>query len=123
MHYTLFAAIFPVMIAAAIYFMRHQRASLPLLIVTPIAMLACAAWSVIPGLPRFAGQMELYHELRSTLWSNIFFLHVAIRAMENRWIIPYAPIFNVLFTIIVALPMLAAWRELRIHERSQQEET
>ena len=116
MHHPLFGAIFPVIIAAILYYKRNRRASLPMLILTPAAMLACAGWAVVPDLPKLVGQMDLYYRFHSTTWSNIFFLHIWIDAIEGTWLEPYTPAFNLLFTLIVALPLFAAWRELRLTE-------
>lgn len=115
MHQPLFGAIFPVIIAAILFCTRGKRASLAMLIVTPVAMLGCAVWAVMPDLPKLLGQMDLYYRMHNTAWSNLFFLHLWIDAIEDTWFDPYTPIFNSLFTIIVALPMIAAWYEL--HQR------
>ncbi len=121
MHHPLFGAIFPVIIAAILYGKRNGRASFPMLIFTPVAMLACAGWAVVPDLPKLVGQMELYYQFHRTAWSNIFFLHIWIDAIEGTWLEPYNPLFNLLFTLIIALPLVAAWRELRITEMQNQE--
>ena len=118
MHQPLFGAILPVLFAAALYLARGRQASLRMLICTPIAMLVCALWAIVPDLPKLVGNMDLYYQLHRTAWSNIFFLHIWIDAIEGTWLEPYNPIFNTLFTIIIALPMLAAWRELRLLETS-----
>jgi len=118
MHHPLFGAIFPVILAGIIYCKRNRRASLPMLIITPLAMLACAGWAVVPDLPKLVGHMDLYYQLHQTPWSNIFFLHIWIDAIEGTWLEPYNPIFNTLFTIVITLPMLAAWRELKLMETS-----
>ena len=89
-----------------------------MLIITPLAMLACAGWAVVPDLPKLVGHMDLYYQLHQTPWSNIFFLHIWIDAIEGTWLEPYNPIFNTLFTIVITLPMLAAWRELKLMETS-----
>jgi len=117
MHQPLFGAIFPVIIAAILYSKRGMRASLPMLVLTPIAMLACSLWAVVPDLPKLIRHMDLYYRLHDSAWSNIFFLHIWIDAIEGTWLEPYNPIFNALFTIIIALPMLAAWRELHLREQ------
>ncbi|MFU8780705.1 MAG: hypothetical protein ACNA71_06735 [Kiritimatiellia bacterium] len=121
MHQPLFGAIFPVIIAAILYFKRDRRASLHMLVITPLAMLACAIWAGVPDLPKLIRNMDLYYQLHQSAWSNIFFLHRWIDAIEGTWLDPYTPIFNTIFTIVVALPMLAAWRELHQREKKQQE--
>lgn len=116
MHQPLFGAILPVLIAAIVFFARGRRASLPMLIITPVAMVACAGWAIVPDLPKLVGQMDLYYRMHANPWSNIFFLHLWIDAIEGTWLDPYTPLFNTLFTLIAALPLLAAWRELHLRE-------
>jgi len=117
MHQPLFGAIFPVIIATICFLARGRRASLTLLIMTPLAMLACAFWAVMPDLPKLIGNMDIYYRLQASPWINLFFLHGWIDAIEGTWFDAYTPLFNALFTAITALPMLVAWHELALRER------
>ncbi len=112
MHHPLIGAFFPFIIALCLYFRRGARGSLRLLILTPAAMAACALWAVIPDIPRLIGAQQFYLKLTRSQLSNIFFLHYTIDQIEHLYFEPIAPLFNVLFVIMVFLLLTAAWNEL-----------
>jgi hypothetical protein len=101
-----------------LYIKRGGRATLPMLIITPACMLICATWAVVPDIPRMLGLSNVYYAMQANSWTNIFFLHQWIDKIEGSWFDPYTPLFNTLFMIIVILPLIAAWRELALRERT-----
>lgn len=108
MNQLLLGAFIPFAVAALVYACRGFRASLALLTVTPVAMLATAAWAVAPDLPRFIGRHDWYLRLARDSRIDIFLWHYTIDGLEvdSPW---YAAGVALLFAALLAV----AWRELR----------
>lgn len=106
-------AIVPFVILLVIYLCRRCRASLAMLVSAPIAIAACAAWAIVPDLPRVVGRYGLYDRLARDPRTNIFFWHHTVDRIEgvSFW-------FNVAFALILLSLLLAAWRELVLSERT-----
>jgi hypothetical protein len=82
-----------------------------MLIITPVAMVACGIWASVPDLPRLIGWHSLYMKLAMDPRINIFFWHYTIDQIEtdSSW---YAAGVFVLGMAV----MLAALRELKKQE-------
>lgn len=111
MHQLLLGITPPFLLALAHYLARHRRASFPMLILWPTAMLASALWAVAPDLPRLFGAHALYMQLADDPRMNIFFWHYTIDRIETD---PIWPSY-VLATIAGAI-LFAAWREWALTE-------
>ncbi len=113
MNHALLGASFPFTIALGWYLMRHCRASMTMLIITPLAMAACGLWASVPDLPRLIGLHSLYLKLSMDPRINIFFWHYTLDQIETEssW---YA--VGVLGLGMVM--MLVALRELKKQEEA-----
>ena len=112
MNQLLLGASIPFILALAVYLARHCRASLTMLVLTPLAMLASAIWAVVPDLPRAFGFHDLYMRLSRDPRCNIFYWHYSIDQMETDW-----AGYDVLFIAMVVLLLCAAWRETYLEEK------
>ncbi|MGQ9660729.1 MAG: hypothetical protein ACUVWX_00140 [Kiritimatiellia bacterium] len=112
MNHLALGAALPFFAAALIYAWRGWRASFLLLVLTPIAMLACALWAVAPDIPRLTGDHELYSALARDPRTNIFLWHHTIDALESDSSWPV-----VTLVLMEAALLFAAWRELRMIEQ------
>ena len=113
MNHLFIGAVFPFLIGLLIYSARRFRASLPLLILTPFGMVACATWAVLPDLPRTFGLAGYDDTISMNPAIDIFFWHYTINLHES-----YSPWFNIGFVAMVAALLWAAWRELHLLEKS-----
>ena len=105
---------FPFALALIIFIFRGFRASFFMLIITPVLMFLSATWAILPDIPRLLGFTDLYYDLHKDPRSNIFYWHYTIDLNEHysRW-------HPVLFVLIAAAIMFAAWRELYMAERKK----
>ena len=112
MNQVVLGASLPFVLAALIYAGRRGRASLSFLVATPIAMALCAIWAVLPDVPRLFGCDRLYFRLAEDPRCDIFFWHYTIdhRESDSSW-------YVLLFILLVAALLGAAWRELAQRER------
>ena len=107
----LLGAALPFLIAAVIYAWRGCRASLPMLILTPVWMVFGALWAIAPDLPRLAGHYELYHRLSRDPRMDIFFFHYTIDRLEID-----SPLYHAGLVLMFVLLLGAALREIRKRE-------
>jgi len=112
MNHLLLGAFVPFSITAIIYFVRRSRASLPMLVLTPVFMALTMTWAVAPDVPRLLGMTDFYYRLMLNPRCNIFFWHYSIDKVESpsAW-------FPLLFVLMWLLLLFAAWRELKIKEK------
>lgn len=108
MNQFLLGASFPFIVACIVYAARRFRAGLVMLVGTPAAMALCGLWAIVPDLPRVIGWHSLYSRLAQDPRTNVFFWHYAIDRVEQDSIW-----FNVLFLLMFASLLAAAWREVR----------
>jgi len=103
----------PFAAAVVVYVCRRFRASMGLLVATPVLMFLCATWAVVPDLPRIVGwdSMDARMASANNPWIDVFFWHYTINQHES-----YSPWFNVGFVFMLACLFFAAWRELRLAE-------
>jgi len=111
MNHALLGASFPFAMALIWYLIRRGRASIAMLIITPLAMAACGVWASIPDLPRLIGMQSLYLKLSFDPRINIFFWHYTIDQIETDSSWYSAGIFLLGMAVI-----FAALRELKIQE-------
>jgi hypothetical protein len=113
MNHALLGASIPFLVALALYLRRGGRASLRLLILTPLAMTFMALWASAPDLPRALGFHDLYLRLSFDPRINIFLWHYTIDQIETEssW-------YSAGIVLEAAALMAAAIRELRREERS-----
>ncbi|HAS81370.1 MAG TPA: hypothetical protein DCS43_01510 [Verrucomicrobia bacterium] len=116
LHQPLLGAAIPLLIAAIIYACKRGRASLGMLLLTPIAMVIGAVWAIIPDLPRLMGAHGLYRRLATDPRTDIFLWHYTIDQLEAATLDRLAPLFNVAFALLLGILLAAAWRELRRRE-------
>lgn len=117
MNHVLYGASIPFLIALAVYLRRGGRASLFLLILTPLAMAFMATWAVFPDIPRMLGFHELYMRLEADPRIDIFLWHHTLDQLEysKAW---YSLLesdsswFTAGVTLEAAALMAAAIREL-----------
>ncbi len=107
MNHLFIGAVFPFLLGLLAYSLRRFHASLTLLILTPLAMLACATWAVLPDLPRTFGFDGFDDRISMNPIIDIFFWHYTINLHES-----YSPWFNIGFVTMLAALFYAAWREL-----------
>jgi len=112
MNHMLLGALIPFLAAIAVYTWRGFRASIPLLIITPVFMTMTMTWAVAPDLPRLFGMTDLYYTLMREPRCDIFFWHYSIDKIEtaSAW-------YPALFVLMWALLLFAAWRELFLREK------
>lgn len=117
MNHVLIGAGIPFLVCAIAYAARRGRASLTWLIASPIAMALGALWASIPDMPRLSHMNDLYARWYLDPRMNIFFWHYSLDCVETD-----SPREIVLVIIgcmlLVFLLFAAAWRELRLRERS-----
>lgn len=108
MNQILLGASIPFVAAALIYALRGFKAGLPLLITTPLAMLAVALWAIAPDLPRIVGMHALYDRLSRDPRMDIFLWHYTIDQIEtdSRW-------YAIGIAVMAAALLAAAHRELK----------
>ena len=112
MNHLFVGAMLPFFIAAALYVKRGFRASLRLLILTPVFMAFGSTWAVFPDLPRIAGWHRLAERLAGTdPRIDIFFWHYTLNLHETG-----SPWYAVGFVLMLGCLLLAAWRELYVLE-------
>jgi hypothetical protein len=107
MNHLFVGAVFPFLLGLLVYAVRRFHASLLLLILTPLGMLACTTWAVLPDLPRTFGFAEFDDRISMNPIIDIFFWHYTLNLHES-----YSPWFNIGFVAMVAALLYAAWREL-----------
>jgi len=112
MNHCLLGALIPFTVAALIYFARGCRASLRMLILTPILMAVTMTWAAIPDLPRLFGMTDLYYKLMRNPRCDVFFWHYSIDKVETPLIL-----YPLLFVLLWGLLLFAAWRELKLKEK------
>lgn len=117
MNHVLYGASIPFLIALVVYLRRRGRASLSLLIITPVAMALMATWAVLPDIPRALGLQGLYMRLEADPRIDIFLWHHALDQLEysNNWasvLESDSHWFTVGVTLEAAALMVAAIREL-----------
>ncbi len=111
MHQLILGAAIPLALALVIYIIRHFRAPMWLLVLTPPAMGFCAIWAVVPDIPRIVGWHSLYEKMQTPL-SDIFFWHYSIDQIEAAHLDSMTPLFNAIFALLLLALLAAAWREL-----------
>jgi len=111
MNHALLGASFPFAIALAWYLMRRGRASLAMLITTPLCMTVCGVWASIPDLPRLISWNSLYSKLAQDPRINIFFWHYTIDQIE-----PDSSWYSAGVFLLGVAVMMAALRELKKQE-------
>ena len=117
MNHVLYGASIPFLIALIVYLLRSGRASLPLLILTPLAMAFMATWAVFPDIPRILGFHGLYMRMEADPRIDIFLWHHTLDQLEysKAW---YSALesdsswFTVGVTLEAAALMAADIREL-----------
>jgi hypothetical protein len=112
MNQLLLGAAVPFFVLLLVYAVRRFRAGLPLLIVAPAVMFLGSLWAVIPDLPRALGMTELYLRWSRDPRMNLFFWHYSIDLAETD-----SPWYAAGIALLVALLLVAAWRELLRVER------
>jgi hypothetical protein len=112
MNHVILGASVPFALCVLWYAWRRGRASLWLLILGPLAMGLSGAWAVVPDMPRAAHDLERYVALHHHPRCNVFWFHCWIDKDESDW-----PGFPVVFVLMAAAVMIAAWRELARAER------
>jgi len=111
MNQLVLGAMGPYLVALVLYVTRRCRASLRMLVVTPVVMGLSALWAVVPDLPRVLGCYALYHRLARDPRTDIFYGHYTIDKIEGGNV----PFHGILLLMILTL-VLAAWRELQHRE-------
>lgn len=111
MNHLFVGAVFPFLIGLLVYGLKRGRASLALLILTPLGMFLCATWAVLPDLPRTFGLAAFDDRISMNPVIDIFFWHYTLNLHES-----YSPWFNIGFVVMLAALFGAAWRELRALE-------
>jgi hypothetical protein len=119
MHQLLLGASIPMLIAFGIYLARGRRASLPWLVLTPLAAGAGAMWAVIPDIPRALGLHTLYLNLSNAPWTNIFFWHYTIDRIEHLTLERVTPLFTLVLTALILALLGVALRELTLREEER----
>ena len=117
MHQLVMGAAIPLVLAIIVYICLRCRAPMWLLLLTPPAMALGAIWAVAPDIPRLIGWHSLYRKLATDPRSDIFFWHYSIDQIEAAHLDAMTPMFNACFALLVALLLLAAWRELHLAEQ------
>ena len=118
MNHMLFGALVPFVIAFIIYARRRFRASLRLLVFTPLAMIVSAVWAIVPDIPRLLGMQKLYLELSVDSRMNVFLFHHYLDQIEDTsavWMMS-----SWIMVVVVALAaalFVAVLRELWLTER------
>ncbi|MBL7114879.1 MAG: hypothetical protein ISS35_03865 [Kiritimatiellae bacterium] len=115
MNQLLLGSAIPFAVALLIYLLRRCRASLPTLVITPLAMLLGALWAVIPDLPRIVGKNDLYLRWSKDPRMNLFFWHYSIDLTESD-----SPWYAAGIAVLLALLLAAAWQQLSRMEREAQ---
>jgi len=117
MNHILTGCSFPFAAAMLVYLLRKRRASIGLLLATPAMMALCAAWAVLPDLPRIIGwdALDMRMAAADNPWIDIFFWHYTINLHES-----YSPWFSVGFVFMLACLFLAGWRELKLAEERRE---
>ena len=111
MNQVVLGASFAYVVGVVVYICRGFRASLRLLLLTPLGMAAGALWAILPDLPRAVGWHSLYARLANDPRTDIFLWHYTIDRIETDTILN-TPVF-----VLMVLSLLAAaWRELRLRE-------
>ncbi|MCE9614019.1 MAG: hypothetical protein K8T26_07050 [Lentisphaerae bacterium] len=113
MNHLFVGAVFPFVIGLILYALARGRASLRLLIGTPLTMFLCATWAVLPDLPRTFGFATFDQRISMNPVIDIFFWHYTLNLHES-----YSPWFNIGFVIMLTALFWIAWRELRLSESS-----
>ncbi len=116
MHQLILGASIPLTVALVIYIVRGFRASIGLLILTPLFMGFGAIWAEVPDIPRLIGWYSLYEKMQTPL-SNIFFWHYSIDRIEAARLDDMAPLFNAVFALLLFGLLAIAWRELYLSEQ------
>ena len=101
----------PFLVALFLYSIKKGRASLRLLILTPVFMATGVLLAVFPDIPRLLGNMELYHKLARDTRSDIFLWHHSIDLVEGD-----APWYTLGVVLMALCLIAAAWRELKQSE-------
>ncbi len=101
----------PFAVGAILYVRGGCRATLRLLLVTPLAMLSGAIVAVAPDLPRLTGRLDLYHRLARDTRTDVFLWHRSIDLMEGECLA-----YTIGIVLLLAALLAAAWRELRREE-------
>jgi hypothetical protein len=114
MNQIVIGAAIPYTVSALVYCFRKARASMTLLIVGPLTMVACAVWAVVPDIPRALGMDGLYSRMAGDPRSNIFFMHYTIDKLETDSIL-----FTVAFVLMALSIFAVAWREVWLTEREK----
>jgi len=111
MNHGLLGASFPFAFALIWYVIRRGRASMTMLILTPLSMAACGLWASAPDLPRLIGWNSLYLKLSMDPRINIFFWHYYIDQVEtdSSW-------YSAGILLLGMALMCAALRELKKQE-------
>jgi len=112
MNQLLLGALLPFAGMAVWYARRGRRASLGMLLLTPLLMALGALYAVAPDLPRLAGRMDLYYRLADDPRTNIFLWHYAIDRIEVD-----SSLYHAALVLTFLLLIGAAWRELYLAER------
>jgi hypothetical protein len=112
MNQIVIGAVIPYVIGAIVYFARRARASMALLVATPLAMAACAIWAVVPDIPRALGMDRLYGRMANDPRCDIFFFHYTIDKIETDSIL-----YTVAFVLMALSVFVVAWREVALRER------
>lgn len=113
MNQLLLGASVPFIIAAVFYLLRRCRASVVMLVIVPITMVASAIWAVLPDLPRLLGYQQLYARLVLDPACDIFWWHYTIDQHEVD-----SPWFAVGFIGLLVMMLVVILRELRIAEHA-----
>ena len=112
MNHVLYGASIPFAIGVAIYLLRRGRATLPLLIILPLAMGLVATWAVAPDIPRALGFQDLYLRLSFDPRINIFLWHYDIDQTEVE-----SSLYAVGIALEAATLMFMAIRQLFVEEK------
>ena len=111
MNQILLGALLPFLVSAVLFARSKCRASMAMLVLTPVLMVLGSVWAIVPDLPRVFGHYNLYHRLSMDPRMNIFFWHYTIDQVESD-LLPYHAGIVVMFILLLA----AAWRELYLRE-------
>lgn len=112
MNQLLLGASGPFIIGTIIYFKSKYRASVRMLIVTPLFMALSMLWAIIPDIPRLLGMQDLYYRMAKDPRCNIFYWHYSIDLIETDSII-----YLTVFVAMMILILFVAWRELYMVEK------
>ena len=113
MNHLLVGSAIPFIIACLIYVARRRHASVLWLVLTPVAMVLCATWAVLPDLPRTFGLAGYDASVSANPRIDIFFWHYTINSHETA-----SPWYSVGFVVMVVILFAIAWRELRLTEEA-----